>query len=393
MPLEHFFSPCPRGLEPVLIDELGELGIGNAESVAGGVRFDGSWADCYRVNLHSRIASRVLWRIGETRYRNEEDLYKLALALPWDRWFDVRDTIRVDTTASHSPLRSIEFANLRIKDAVCDYFRTLCGERPSVDTRNPGVRIWAYLDADQFLLYLDTSGEPLFKRGWRLDAGEAPLRENLAAGLLRLAGWKPGDVLLDPMCGSGTIVVEAAQWALGIPPGGNRPFGFERLKNFDAPLWQTLREAASDDAPDGNAALLLHASELSGDAVDLTRTNLRRAGVSSELALRIAPKQIDARFIQAPATAGVMVTNPPYGERIAVRGAGSPDEFFVEFGNTLKQRFAGWRCCILSSDLKLQGKLRLAPSKRTVLFNGAIECRFYEFRMSAGSLRGKPNPA
>lgn len=390
--MEHFFSPCPRGLEPVLTEELQELGLSELEAVPGGVHFSGEWSDCYRVNLHSRLASRVLWRMAQTRYRNEEDLYKLAHAQQWGRWFDVGTTIRVDVTASHSPLRSVDFATLRIKDAICDHFREACGERPSVDTRNPGARISAFLDADQFVLYLDTSGEPLFKRGWRLDAGEAPLRENLAAGLLRLAGWKPGEVLLDPMCGSGTIVVEAAQWALGIPPGGGRDFGFERLKNFNAALWQSIREAATDDAPDGSAALLLHASDLSGDAVALTRSNLMRAGVSFELAQGIAPKQVDARHIQPPATSGVMVTNPPYGERIAVRGAASQDEFFVEFGNALKQRFAGWRCHILSSDLKLQGKIRLAPSKRTVLFNGAIECRFYEFRMSAGSLRRDAKP-
>jgi len=387
-----FFSPCPRGLEPALIEELAELGIVNAQATAGGVGYPGTLRDCYRINLHSRIASRVLLRVAQTRYRNEEDLYKLALAQRWDQWFDVDKTIRVDLAATRSPLRSIEFATLRIKDAVCDQFRSVGPERPSVDTRNPGARIWGYLDADQFILYLDTSGEPLFKRGWRIDTGEAPLRENLAAGILRLSGWQPGETLFDPMCGSGTIVVEAAQRALGIPPGSRRPFGFENLKNFDAELWETLREEAIDAAPDGAGIMHIHASDLSGDAIAATRANLQRAGISSELAVKIAPKQVDARFVQAPAAAGVMVTNPPYGERIQVRGAPSEDSFFADLGSALKQRFTGWRCCILSSDLKLQGKLRLAPAKRTVLFNGAIECRLYEFRMQAGSMRRKDEP-
>jgi putative N6-adenine-specific DNA methylase len=385
----QYFSPCPRGLEPALIEELLELGIKNPVSTAGGVSYPGSLSDCYAVNLHSRIASRVLLRIAQTRYRNEEDLYKLALAQRWDQWFDVTRTIRVDIAATRSPLRSLEFATLRVKDAICDQFRTVGTERPSVDTRNPGARIFGYLDSDDFILYLDTSGEPLFKRGWRLDTGEAPLRENLAAGILRLSGWVPGETLLDPMCGSGTIVVEAAQRTLGIPPGSRRRFGFENLKNFDEELWQQLKDDAADNAPDGEGIMKIHASDLSGDAVALTRANLARAGLSTDLALKIAPKQVDARHIQAPDEHGVLVTNPPYGERIQLRATTSDDAFFSELGSTLKQRFTGWRCCILSSDLALQGKLRLAPSKRTVLYNGAIECRLYEFRMQAGSLRRK----
>ena len=386
---EQFFTPCPRGLEAALADELRALGIGDAAIVPGGVGFSGAWADCYRVNLHGRIPSRVLWRVAAAPYRTEEDLYRLAREQSWERLFDVAATLRVDVTATRSPLRSLEFATLRIKDAVCDQFRDACGERPSVDTRNPGARVFAYLDAERAILYLDTSGEPLFKRGWRQDSGAAPLRENLAAGILALSGWQPGTTLFDPMCGSGTFAVEAAQRALAIPPGSQRRFGFERLRNFDADLWDSLRASGTPPPGAEDALLRIHASDLSGDAVALTRANLLRAGLTEAQAHAIAPKQIDARHVRAPALQGVMVTNPPYGERIAVRGAPSPEAFFAEFASNLKQRFADWRCFILSSDLALQGKLRLAPARRHVLYNGAIECRLYEFQMRAGAAAGR----
>jgi putative N6-adenine-specific DNA methylase len=397
------FAPCPRGLEEVLVAELDELGIGGAHATAGGVHFAASWPDVWRVNLHSRLASRVLVRIAQGRYRSEDDIHRLAKAQDWARWFDVDATLRVDTTAGSgrhkSPLRSLEFVTLRVKDGICDRFRDETGRRPSVDTRAPDVRVFAYLDATTCTLYLDTSGEPLFKRGWRSEAGEAPLRENLAAGILRLAGWKPGTALLDPMCGSGTIVVEAAQAALGIAPGATRAFGFEKLKNFDAAAWATMRSAAASP-PDADAradAALIRGSDVSGDAVVLTRANLERAGVPAELATTIAPKQVDARHVRPEAAHGILVTNPPYGERIAIRGErssrgdqgtdGELAAFFGEFGDTLKQRFAGWTAHVLTSDMDLQKKLRLAPDRRVVLFNGAIECRLFRFGLVAGTNR------
>ena len=391
------FAPCPRGLEDVLVEELAELGITGAHAVAGGVHAAGTLADSYRINLHSRIASRVLLRIAQGKYRSDEDIYKLARGQDWGAWFGPERSLRVDVTSgsgrARSPVKSIEFVTLRIKDAICDRLRAETGKRPDIDTRAPDVRVFAYLDADTCTLYLDTSGDALFKRGWRTETVEAPLRENLAAGILRLAGWKPGIALLDPMCGSGTFVVEAAQTALGIAPGARRRFGFEKLKNFDAALWDALRVApAQTPAALDHGSLLLHASDVSGDAVVFTRANLERAGVAAETALAIAGKQIDARHIKPPAASGIMVVNPPYGERVGVRGAAStstardPDAetFFAEFGNTLKQRFAGWQCHILTSDMAFQKKLHLAPNRRVPLFNGAIECRLYRFDLVAG---------
>lgn len=242
--LQHFFSPCPRGLEEVLLAELEALGATRLERVDGGVAFAGPFDLCYRANLHSRIASRVLWRLARAPYRNEADLYEAAAALPWPDHFPPERTIRVNVSATASPLRSLDFVTLRIKDAVCDRFRVECGRRPSVDTANPDLRIHAFLDAASVSIYLDTSGEPLFKRGLRGTAAEAPLRENLAAGILRLAGWAPAMPLLDPMCGGGTLLLEAAEMALQRAPGSRRSFAFEKLDSFDADAWRQMRAQA-----------------------------------------------------------------------------------------------------------------------------------------------------
>src|SRR3990167_4037527 len=241
-----YFCPCPRGLEQALAEELAEIAqhastLKVHNQVPGGVHCSGELADSYRINLYSRIASRVLLRIAHGSYNNENDIYDLTLAQPWEEWFTLKHTIRIDLTAIKSPLRSLEFTTLKIKDAICDRFRDLYSERPSVDTKTPDMRIVGFLDARNFTLYLDTSGEALFKRGWRLETGDALLRENLAAGLLRVSGWKPGVVLFDPMCGSGTILAEAAQALAGIPPGARRTFAFEKFHGFKAGEWIEIK--------------------------------------------------------------------------------------------------------------------------------------------------------
>lgn len=422
--LFDFFAPCPRGLEAALAAELAQIAARHAiapydagAQVPGGVHFRGAWAAGMAANLHSRIASRVLLKIAHRPYRNEQDVYALALEQPWERWFASTQTLRVDITAIKSPLKSLEFATLLVKDAICDRLREKTGARPSIDTAQPDVRVFAFLTAGDCTLYLDTSGEPLFKRGWRLDKGAAPLRENLAAGILRLAGWTPGTPLYDPMCGSGTFVAEAAQIALGVAPGVERRFGFEKLKQYDITAWQTLKVAAMDAkraARGKRDDLLIFGSDISGDMLEKARANLERAGVPS-----LWLKQIDARNMTPPVAApGVIVTNPPYGERIEVRGRGprgdvretgknrggdeafrrthadSPDsEFFRALGDALKQRFAGWQAFMLSSDRTLPGQLRLRESAKTPLFNGALECRLFRFDLIAGSIRQRPAAA
>jgi putative N6-adenine-specific DNA methylase len=397
-----YFCPCPRGLEAALAEELGEIaqqsGTLNVHNqVPGGVHCSGELTDAYRINLHSRIASRVLLRIGHTSYSNENDIYDLALGSPWEDWFGVQHTIRIDVTAIKSPLRSLEFTTLKIKDAICDRFRDLCSERPSVDTKTPDMRIVGFLDARTFTLYLDTSGEALFKRGWRLETGDAPLRENLAAGLLRVSGWKPGMVLFDPMCGSGTILAEAAQMLAGIPPGARRAFAFEKFNGFNASEWLAIKGNFKPNPLPTTPTIF--GSDISGDMIVMARNNLNKAGIQFEIPL----KQIEAQEVKPPSeTPGIMLTNPPYGERIGVRGDSTieTDEmaraFFSAFGTTLKQRFAGWQVFLFSADLGLPKLLRLKEARKTPFFNGALECRLFRFDMVAGYNRreeAKPKQA
>jgi putative N6-adenine-specific DNA methylase len=379
-------------MEQALADELAEIAHTTGSTslkvhnqVPGGVHCSGTDTDAYRINLHSRIASRVLLRIANRTYANENDIYDLVLEQPWEDWFSVDHTIRVDITAIKSPLTSLEFTTLKIKDAVCDRFRDQFGRRPSVNTRTPDMRIMGFLDQRNFTIYLDTSGEALFKRGWREETGDAPLRENLAAGLLRVAGWKPGMTLFDPMCGSGTILIEAAQMVQGIPPGARRRFAFEKFRNFNARAWQEMKTAIKPN-PLPNTPTIF-GSDISGDMVAMTRHNLRSAGILFDVPL----KQIEAQQVQPPTSEpGLLVTNPPYGERIGVRGDSTipQDEmavgFYQQLSATLKQRFAGWTVYLFTADLGLPKMLRLKESRKTPFFNGALECRLFRFDMVAG---------
>jgi putative N6-adenine-specific DNA methylase len=388
--MASFFCPCPRGMEAALAEELGEIALTSTtmkvhNQVPGGVHASGELTDSYRINLHSRIASRVLLRMAHHSYNNENDIYDLVLAQPWEDWFGVDHTIRVDVTAVKSPLRSLEFTTLKIKDAVCDRFRDQFDKRPSVNTREPDIRIVGFLDARNFTIYLDTSGEALFKRGWREETGDAPLRENLAAGMLRVSGWKPGMVLFDPMCGSGTILIEAAQMVQGIPPGARRPFAFEKFNAFDPAPWQAMKQAIQPlPLPESPT---IFGSDISGDMVAMTRHNLRVAGILFDVPL----KQIEAQEVKPPTEQpGILLTNPPYGERIGVRGDSTvpADEMSVSFyaalGTTLKQRFAGWTVFLFTADLSLPKLLRLKEARKTPFFNGALECRLFRFDMVAG---------
>jgi putative N6-adenine-specific DNA methylase len=377
-------------MEAALAEELGEIAQQSTtmkvhNQVPGGVHCSGALLDSYRINLHSRIASRVLMRMGHSSYDNENDIYDLVLEQQWEDWFGVDHTIRVDVTAVKSPLKSLEFTTLKIKDAICDRFRDQFGKRPSVDTREPDMRIVGFLDQRNFTVYLDTSGEALFKRGWREETGDAPLRENLAAGMLRVAGWKPGTVLFDPMCGSGTILVEAAQMVQGIPPGARRRFAFEKFGDFDRAAWQDMKAAIKPNPLPLEPTIF--GSDISGDMVAMTRHNLKVAGILFEVPL----KQIEAQFVSPPTEQpGVLLTNPPYGERIGVRGDSTvpADEMAVSFysalGTTLKQRFAGWTVFLFTADLSLPKLLRLKEARKTPFFNGALECRLFRFDMVAG---------
>ncbi|WP_455242702.1 THUMP domain-containing class I SAM-dependent RNA methyltransferase [Petrachloros mirabilis] len=381
-----FFSPCPRGLEAVFEEELHALGVAATRTTEGGVGFHAPWSSMYWVNLQSRIASRVLWVVGQSRYTTEEDVYRAAYALPWPDWFTTSHTIKVKISARRCPLPSLDFLTLRIKDAVCDKFMAIHRKRPTVDTHRPHIRLDAFLDQDTVTFYLDTSGEPLFKRGYRIASVEAPMRENLAAGLLRLTGWTPDEVFFDPMCGSGTIALEAALMARRMAPGLSRSFAFERLRMHDASLWGRMREAARAKQLSAPPAPI-YASDQDAAAVKIAQRTFQGAGVAIDIRLRHS----DMFDLTAPAEKGVLVINPPYGVRLD--RAEHLESFYPRLGDWLKQNFAGWRAYVFTGDARLPKMIGLAPSRRTPLFNGGIECRFYEFKIVQGPMRKHQSPS
>ena len=423
------FLPCAGGVEDFLADEVhGLTGLAGDDllTVRGGVRVRAGWAEAMRLNLHSRLAQRVLIELAHGAYRDEHDLYALAAGVAWEDWFTPRQTFRVDVTAQSSPLKSLNFATLRIKDAVADRFRERAGGvRPSIDTHAPGVRVQAHLGPAEATLYIDTSGEPLFKRGWRQDKGDAPLKETLAAAMLAASGWwQPAErrvasvPLYDPCCGSGTIVIEAAQLALGLPPGGQRHFAFERLKPFDAQQWNAIKNEAigalftGAEGQNGlKSAVQIFGSDVAHRMVDFAQRNAERAGVAQAVQLRGG----DALQRMPPCDQpGVMLLNPPYGERIAAAGTAGRNaseraadraqglavgreeaqtedggEFFSQLAAHWKKNYSGWTAWMLTPDLKLPGKMRLKESRRVPMWNGPIECRMFRFDMIKGAVRDR----
>lgn len=404
------FLPCAAGVEDFLAQEVHEL-TGRAGDellvLRGGVRVRADWREALKLNLHSRLAQRVLIELAHAPYRGEHDLYDIAGRVAWELWFTPKNTFKIETTAQHSPLKSLNFATLRIKDAIADRFRAKAnGVRPSIETQWPDARVFAHLDAEHCTLYIDTSGEPLFKRGWRQDKGDAPLKETLAAAMLAASGWwnpERGEVsqvpLYDPCCGSGTIVIEAAQLALGIAPGAQRRFGFEKLLPFQAHVWQALKAEAQAAVKEALPAPIF-GSDVSHRMVDFAERNAERAGVAGAVQLRGG----DALQRMPPAESGVIVLNPPYGERIEVGGVAGDGrgnrssreeahtedggEFFVQLASHWKKHYAGWTAWVLTPDRQLPKRMRLKESRRVPMWNGPIECRLFRFDMVAGSARG-----
>ncbi|MES2546655.1 MAG: class I SAM-dependent RNA methyltransferase [Pseudomonadota bacterium] len=378
--MNQYFATCPRGLEALLVNELKASNAKDIKPTDGGVGFAGELSVCYHANLHSRIATRILMQAGQGRYATEDDLYQAAYKLNWPNWFDVRHDFMVKVTGVKCPLKSLEFATLRIKDAVCDKFRQVVNSRPYIDTKTPAVRIHAYLTADSYVYYVDTSGDALYQRGNRKGSIEAPLRENLAAGILQLSGWQAGQPLLDPMCGSGTFLLEAAMMALDIAPGLRRDFGFEKLKNFESDTWKKIKNTALKNAKPVTFQKL-YGSDSDLRAVRVAKQNLTEAGLNDAVQLA----QTNITEVVPPADSGVLVANPPYGVRI-----GEDEELallYPKMGEALKRKFAGWNTYFLTNDLRLPKLMRLTPSKRTPLYNGPLECRLFEIKMVAGSNR------
>ncbi|MDE2607389.1 MAG: class I SAM-dependent RNA methyltransferase [Burkholderiales bacterium] len=394
----NLFLSCAGGVEAYLADEVARIcgeGARDVRTARGGVQLTATWAEVMKLNLHSRLAQRVLVQLAHQPYRTEQDLYEAAGAVAWEQWFGARDSFKVELTAHASPLKSLNFATLRIKDAVADRFRERGGVRPDVDTQRPVARIFAHLGAESVTLYIDTSGEPLFKRGWREDKGEAPLKETLAAAMIAASGWDATVPLYDPCCGSGTIAIEAAQVACNIAPGLLRRFGFERLKPHAAADWNALKGEALAARRAPTAPVF--GSDVAFRMVDFAQRNAERAGVAHAVQLRGG----DALQRMPPTeTPGILLLNPPYGERIeaagiAGRGRGGREQaqmeqagdFFSQLATHWKRHFPGWTAWVLSPDAKLPGRMRLKESRRIPMWNGPIECRLFRFDMVAGSAR------
>ena len=425
MPLP-LFLPCAAGVEPLLATEIRTL-LPQAQVVEarGGAALVGEPFEVMTLNLESRLAQRVLIEVGACDYRGEQELYDLARGIDWSEWMTPRHTLRVDTTVHRSPLRSVNFAALRVKDAVCDMLRDATGQRPSVDTHHPDLQLVVHLAETHAVLYIDSSGESLFKRGWRIDKGDAPLKETLAAAMLAAAGWRgapdAGGALHDPCCGSGTIAIEAAQIACGIAPGLKRRFAFERLLPFATDAmraeWQRMKSHAQSRIHVAHVPIF--GSDVSFRMIDFARRNAERAGVAHVVTFNGG----DALERPAPSIAselpGTLMVNPPYGERIEPKGARGepraapatdddgpgrraadsaaspnrelPSDFFARLASHWKHAYtshpAGWTAFVLSPDRKLPSAMRLKESRKIPMWNGPIECRLFRFNLVAGSAR------
>lgn len=373
------FVTCPRGLEAPLSQELEQLKCQDIRAVDGGVACKGGMEQVYRVNLHSRTASRVLLRLTKSGYRSEQDIYKAAKNIRWTDWFDLEQTFKVKVEGKRAQVKSLDFVGLKIKDAVCDVFRDACDARPSVGKIRPDIRIHAFIDERDIQIFIDTSGEALFKRGYRQDTGEAPMRENLAAGLLLLAGYDGTQPFQDPFCGSGTIVIEAAWIATRRAPGLMRRFGFEKLKNFDAALWKKLQHEAETQIRPAPAPI-------SGS--DNDRYMIRAAVANAQAAevdtfIRFEVK--DAQDTRPNGEGGILISNPPYGVRLAEVQA--LQALYPQLGAWLKQHYAGWLAGMFTSDRDMPKFMRLSPKRKIPLYNGNLDCRLFLMDMVKGPNR------
>lgn len=373
------FATCPRGLESLLADELAALNCQDIAATDGGVSCKADMAQAYRINLHSRTASRVLLRLTKGGYRNEADIYKLAKNINWFNWFKLEQTFKVKVEGKRANVKSLDFAGLKIKDALCDSFRDIYDARPSVDKTRPDVRVHAFISERDIEIFIDTSGEALFKRGYRQDTGDAPLRENLAAGLLLLAGYNGTQPLQDPFCGSGTIAIEAAWMAANRAPGLMRRFGFEKLQNFDKAEWVKAKEEAKRRICRPSAPI--SGSDNDRAMIRAAQANAQAAEVDEFIRFELCDV-LDAR---PNGEGGIIVSNPPYGVRLAEIEA--LQALYPQLGSWLKQHYAGWLAALLTGDRDMPKFMRLAPKRKIPLYNGNLDCRLFLIDMVKGSNR------
>ena len=373
---ERYFATCGRGIEPMLADELLALGAAEVTPGRGGVAFAGPRALLYRANLWLRTAVRVLRPILEATVRSPDELYEAVGGLDWSAYLTPNHTLAVDCNVRDSALTHSKYAALRVKDAICDQFLAKCGRRPSVDVEEPMVGLNLHVYRDQAVLSLDSSGQSLHKRGYRPIQTRAPLNEALAAALVLRTGWR-GDVpFADPLCGSGTLPIEAAWLALRRPPGlTRRRFGFMGWMDYDVRLWTDLRDEARRGVLKALPAPVL-GSDVRGDAVAFATSNARAAGIGHLLHF----DKRDVRDFRPPeGTPGVLVCNPPYGERLGeekeLRG------LYRLLGEVCRERLGGWTVWVLTGKQRLAREIGLEPAEQVPLYNGKIPCRLLKFEL------------
>jgi putative N6-adenine-specific DNA methylase len=368
------------GLEPILANELADLGAEEVNIGTRVVEFQGNLAMVYKANLHCRTALRILIKLTDFVTEDADQLYAQTMEFPWEQYFGVNDTFAIDATLIRSTLTHTQYAALKVKDAIADRFRKISNnERPSVDVMEPTVRINVHISSNYCTLSLDSSGESLHRRGYKLGMHEAPMSEVLAAGLLMLAGWDKKTKLMDPMCGSGTFLTEAALMATNTAPGMFRKqFGFERWKTFNENLWRKVKGEAKEAIKP--LEVEISGSDFSGPNVEAARQNIENCGFEEQIKI----KKIPFEKLEAPGVPCFVIMNPPYGERL---NPAQLNGLYAMIGTKLKNDFQGSEAWIISPNVDAMKNVGLKPSRKITVYNGPLECKFQNYKMFRGSLK------
>jgi putative N6-adenine-specific DNA methylase len=373
----QYLAKSPAGLEEILAGELEALGAKEVEILKRAVAFEGDQKLLYKANYHCRTALRVLMPIEQFHFDDEKDFYLQLKEIPWEKYMDKNQTLSIDSTIGSSIFTHSHFVSQRAKDAIADRFREIYGERPSVDLENPDLRINIHIYKDQLTVSLDSSGASLHKRGYHTVNAEAPLSEVLAAGMIMLTGWRGESNFIDWMCGSGTLLIEAAMIAMNLPAGQFRDeYGFMKWKDYSPELWEEVKSEALENQRDPD--IIIMGSDISQRNLRAAETNIRNAMLHKDIQLKVT----DFRDVRPPDGPGILVSNPPYGERIKVDDL---FDLYREMGNALKRNFAGYKAWLISSDPRAIKLVGLRPMAKKELWNGQLECRFVGFDLYQGS--------
>ncbi|MFC2096410.1 class I SAM-dependent RNA methyltransferase [Bacteroidota bacterium] len=372
-----------KGLEDVLYNELDQLGASDLKKGNRMVEFTGDQTLMYRANFHLRTALRILKPISEFQVKDENELYKKIQTIDWTNYFDLKNTFAIDSVVHSEYFSHSKYVALKVKDAIADQFREKYQKRPYVDTEEPDLRINIHISHDLCTVSLDSSGDSLHKRGYRIKTNKAPLNEVLAAGMILISGWDKKSVFVDPMCGSGTLIIEAAMIANNIPPGVYRQkFGFETWKDFDNNL---LEEIYEEDTKEIEEDIKVIGADISEIAIRISKENIANASLNRKIDLHINPIE---NFIPPEADKGVIITNPPYGERMKKNEI---NDFYKILGDRFKNIYKGYEVWLISSNFDAIKHIGLRPSKKIILFNGPLECKFLNYSIYEGSKKSKFN--